>query len=135
MSTEGWVWKMSLDGDAKTAEDKGATITGVYRRSQGSGSPRGVLLVLLALALLVRPGPLLGGDTSQGETARLVSQRCGVCHKVSRVCKQIGSKAPDGWETTVTRMRDKGAVLDENELSVIVAYLSTLERALPPLCP
>lgn len=57
-----------------------------------------------------------GGD---GET--LLDERCTECHALDRV--RQAEKDREGWESTVARMVNLGARLDEGERTVLIDYL------------
>lgn len=65
------------------------------------------------------PGGASG--TPQGET--LLQERCVQCHDLSRVTSV--TKTAEEWRTSVTRMRDKGADLNDEEATILIEYLST----------
>jgi hypothetical protein len=52
----------------------------------------------------------------------LLQERCTVCHTLDRVMR--ASKSHEEWERTVVRMIGHGAVLDDEEQSVIIDYLA-----------
>ena len=52
----------------------------------------------------------------------LVSQRCVLCHDLSRV--ESSKKSQADWQSTVNRMKGKGAVLNDVETQAVVAYLA-----------
>ena len=52
----------------------------------------------------------------------LLQDRCTQCHTLDRV--QTASKSLAEWQTTVERMRTKGAQLTEDEVQVLTEYLA-----------
>jgi hypothetical protein len=54
--------------------------------------------------------------------ADLLEARCTLCHNLERV--QAASKIQAEWETTVERMRGKGARLTDEEAGILVDYLT-----------
>ena len=97
------------------------------------------LILALALVLLLSAGLLLacGGseatDTSQAEEPEaapeekadgqvLLEERCTSCHGLDRTTS--ATKTREEWEKTVTRMVQKGAELNEQEMSILVDYLA-----------
>ena len=52
----------------------------------------------------------------------LLQDRCTRCHTLDRV--QTASKSLAEWQTTVERMRTKGAQLTEDEVQVLTEYLA-----------
>ncbi len=61
------------------------------------------------------PPPTLGG-------AELLEQRCTRCHGLDLV--EAASKTAEEWETTVERMRAKGAELTDEEAQILIEYLA-----------
>jgi competence protein ComEA len=53
--------------------------------------------------------------------AALVQRRCSICHTVDRI--NAAQKDEAGWNSTIDRMRSKGAVVSEQEQKDLVAYL------------
>jgi mono/diheme cytochrome c family protein len=60
-----------------------------------------------------------GGDLNGEE---LLQARCTRCHGLDPV--EAGSKSQAEWESTVERMRGKGAELTDAEAQVLVDYLA-----------
>jgi hypothetical protein len=56
------------------------------------------------------------------EGAKLLEERCSVCHPSSR--PKSKQKTPEQWETTVNRMMGKGAKLSDEEKVVLLDFLS-----------
>lgn len=54
--------------------------------------------------------------------AKILEQRCTVCHPSSR--PKSKQKTPEQWNATVTRMMSKGAQLTPEEKQILVDYLS-----------
>jgi hypothetical protein len=54
--------------------------------------------------------------------ANLVNTVCASCHTLDRVKNKTADKA--GWTTTVARMKDKGAGLTDEQVPVVVEYLT-----------
>lgn len=54
--------------------------------------------------------------------ASLLEERCSVCHPSAR--PKSKQKTPEQWETTVNRMKGKGARLSEDEKAVLIKFLS-----------
>jgi len=91
----------------------------------------GVALVILAQA------PDGAAPNSKGPdvvAANLVNTVCASCHSLDRVKNKTADK--DGWTTTVARMKEKGADLTDEQVPVVVDFLtraaSTLAVATPP---
>jgi hypothetical protein len=54
--------------------------------------------------------------------ANLVNTVCASCHTLDRVKNKMADK--DGWITTVARMKEKGADLTDEQVPVVVEYLT-----------
>jgi cytochrome c5 len=65
-------------------------------------------------------------DTSGVEGARLLEERCGVCHKTE--IPKNARKSRSEWDKTVSIMIDKGAKLSPEEKRVLVRYLSRVYK-------
>jgi mono/diheme cytochrome c family protein len=96
------------------------------------------LILALALVLLLSAGLLLAcgsetTDTPQAEEPEtapeekadgeaLLQERCTSCHGLDRTTS--ATKTREEWEKTVTRMVQKGAELNEQEMSILIDYLA-----------
>ena len=91
----------------------------------------GVAVVILAQAPDGAPPASKGSDAV---ASNLVNTVCASCHTLDRVKNKKADK--DGWTTTVARMKEKGADLTDEQVPVVVDYLtraaSTLTVAAPP---
>jgi hypothetical protein len=54
--------------------------------------------------------------------AQLLEQRCSECHSPARA--KSAKKTAKEWQSTVTRMMDKGTKLSEQEKKILVDYLA-----------
>lgn len=91
----------------------------------GSGSRRvlgGALAVGFTTLVLVGCAPTASTPSANSDAAALVERRCTVCHTLDRVTEAKKDEA--GWNSTVDRMRNNGAVVSEAEQKVIVTYLT-----------
>ena len=61
--------------------------------------------------------------------ANLVNTVCASCHNLDRVRNKVADK--DGWTTTVTRMKEKGTALTDQQVPVIADYLTRAASTLP----
>ena len=68
------------------------------------------------------------------EIAALVMTSCSKCHDTQRVCKNIGKKNQGEWDTTVTRMIEKGAPLPIEKKDQVIEYLLTISPGSKPIC-
>jgi mono/diheme cytochrome c family protein len=62
-------------------------------------------------------------------TTSLVATVCASCHTLDRVKNKTADK--DAWTATVTRMKDKGASLTDEQVPVVVEYLTRAASTLP----
>jgi cytochrome c5 len=52
----------------------------------------------------------------------LMNERCTVCHSTERI--QAAKKSKAEWETTVSRMKGKGAKLNDAETTALIDFLA-----------
>ena len=78
-----------------------------------------LLIMLTGFALSTIPSAVVYAES---EGAKLLEERCSVCHPSSR--PKSKQKSPDQWESTVNRMMGKGAKLSEEEKRVLLDFLS-----------
>jgi|GEM_PF-2066200 len=81
-------------------------------------------LPFLALVILAQaPGGAAQGPAGpDAVAANLVNTVCTSCHTLDRVRNKVGDK--DAWTATVTRMKEKGAGLTDEQVPLIVEYLT-----------
>jgi hypothetical protein len=83
-------------------------------------------LVFVAPVILAQaPAGAARGPAPTGPDAvatNLVTTVCASCHTLDRVKNKVADK--DGWTATVTRMKDKGAGLNDEQVPVVVEFLS-----------
>lgn len=82
----------------------------------------GVLALLLGTVVAACSSPGDGQGTPELDGAALVQDRCSQCHDVSRVTNARYTRAE--WETTVERMLEKGATLNEAERAAVIDHLA-----------
>ena len=71
-----------------------------------------------------------GGPAGPDAVAtNLVNTVCASCHTLDRVKNKVADK--DAWTTTVTRMKEKGAGLTDEQVPVVVEYLTRAAGTLP----
>ena len=75
-------------------------------------------LPFVALVILGQ-APAAGPDAV---ATNVVSTVCASCHTLDRVKNKVGDK--DAWTTTVTRMKEKGAGLTDQQVPLVVEYLT-----------
>jgi photosynthetic reaction center cytochrome c subunit len=72
------------------------------------------------------PSPPAGPDAV---AANLVNTVCASCHNLDRVRNKVADK--DAWTATVTRMKEKGTDLTDQQVPLIVEYLTRAAGTLP----
>src|SRR5262245_8343603 len=77
-----------------------------------------VALVTLAQA----PGAAQAPAGADAVATNLVSTVCASCHSLDRVRNKVGDK--DAWTATVTRMKEKGAGLTDQQVPQVVEFLT-----------
>jgi mono/diheme cytochrome c family protein len=95
----------------------------------------------LALAALVLAASIGAGAMAQeqngsaphgppaGPALTLINERCSACHTADQVLS--ARKTPEDWASTVQSMVDRGADLNADEQTALVAYLRTNFSAAP----
>jgi len=82
------------------------------------------LLLFVSLAIPAQPpggaAPAFTGPDAVA--ANLVTTVCASCHSLDRVKNKTADNA--GWTTTVARMKDKGANLTDEQVPVVVEFLT-----------
>ena len=81
-------------------------------------------LVFIALVILAQ-APDGGAPAFKGPdavAAGLVNTACAGCHSLDRVKNKVADK--DGWNSTVTRMKAAGANLTDEQVPVVVEFLT-----------
>jgi hypothetical protein len=84
-------------------------------------------LLLVALVILAQApdgaAPAFKGPAGpDAVAANLVNTVCASCHTLDRVKNKMADK--DGWTTTVTRMKGAGAALTDEQVPVVVEFLT-----------
>ncbi len=87
-----------------------------------------VALVILAQAPDGAPA-FKGPAGPDAVAANLVTTVCSSCHNLDRVRNKMADK--DGWTETVTRMQGKGAALTDEQVPVVVEFLTRAASTLP----
>ena len=88
-----------------------------------------VPLVTLAQGPPAPPGPPQVPAGPDAVAANLVNTVCSSCHNLDRVRNKVGDK--DAWTATVTRMKEKGTTLTDQQVPVIAEYLTRAASTLP----
>ena len=82
----------------------------------------GLLLVALALPAQPPGGAAPAAQGPDAVAANLVNTVCASCHSLDRVKNKAADNA--GWTATVARMKDKGANLTDEQVPVVVDFLT-----------
>src|SRR5215831_16699282 len=90
----------------------------------------GVALVILAQA---PDGAAPNSKGPDAVAANLVNTVCASCHSLDRVKNKTADK--DGWTATVARMKEKGAELTDEQVSVVVDFLTRAASTLTVAAP
>jgi hypothetical protein len=90
-----------------------------------------VALVILGQALDgAAQGPAAGPPAGPDAVAtNLVTTVCASCHTLDRVRNKVADK--DAWTATVTRMKEKGTALTDQQVPLIAEYLTRAAGTLP----
>lgn len=78
------------------------------------------LSFLAVISLLGFAGAAVAAPALDG--AKLLEERCSVCHKSDR--PKAAKKSMADWDKTVSRMMGKGAKLSESEKKALVEHLA-----------
>ena len=81
--------------------------------------------LLFVAPLILAQAPAGASQAAAGPDAvatNLVTTVCASCHTLDRVKNKAADK--DAWTTTVTRMKDKGAGLSDEQVPLVVEYLT-----------
>lgn len=89
-----------------------------------------VIFAVGSYTLLVAAS-LVFAEVSAG---KLTAERCSACHDTAAICQTLGHRSPEEWAGTVTRMRAKGAQLNDEEAETVAEYLSAAKPTSKPLC-
>src|SRR5881397_319210 len=81
-----------------------------------------LLLVALVILLQAPDGAAQGPAGPDAVATNLVNTVCASCHTLDRVKNKVADK--DAWTATVTRMNEKGAGLTDQQVPLIVEYLT-----------
>src|SRR5215471_15054369 len=81
-------------------------------------------LLFFSLVLLAQApaGAAQGPAGPDAVATNLVNTVCASCHTLDRVKNKVGDK--DAWTATVTRMKDKGAGLTDEQVPQVADYLT-----------
>ena len=81
-------------------------------------------LLFVALVILAQApdGAAQGPAGPDAVATNLVNTVCASCHTLDRVRNKVADK--DAWTATVTRMKEKGAGLTDQQVPLVVEYLT-----------
>lgn len=60
-----------------------------------------------------------------GVCSALLTAKCTECHSLARVCEKLGKKSNTRWQRTIDRMVDRGAKVNTDEKSALLACLES----------
>ena len=88
-------------------------------------------LVFVALVTLAQApnGAAQGPAGPDAVASNLVNTACASCHSLDRVRNKVGDK--DAWTATVTRMKEKGAGVTDQQVPIVVEFLTRAAGTLP----
>jgi Photosynthetic reaction centre cytochrome C subunit len=92
-----------------------------------------LLLVPLVFPAQAPAGAAQGPAGSDAVATNVVNTVCASCHTLDRVKNKVGDK--DAWTTTVTRMKEKGAGLTDEQVPLVVDYLARAAGTLTVAAP
>jgi len=82
------------------------------------------LLFVAPVILAQAPvGAAQGPAGPDAVATNLVNTVCASCHTLDRVKNKVGDK--DAWTATVTRMKEKGAGLNDEQVPLVIEYLTS----------
>jgi len=87
---------------------------------------------LLVARVILAQAPDAPAQAPAGPDAvatNLVTTTCSSCHTLDRVRNKVADS--DGWTTTVTSMRERGADLTDEQVPLVVEYLARAAATLP----
>jgi hypothetical protein len=67
--------------------------------------------------------------------AGFVAAKCSKCHKINKICSEVGKKSAAEWEKIVREMVERGADLDESEQKQTTDFIAALPEGKNALCP
>ncbi len=72
--------------------------------------------------------------TAAGSSEQLTRDKCGTCHKLDKLCKNLGAYDKAGWAKIINSMKIKGAIISDSEKEEVSAYLAGLKPGAKPVC-
>jgi cytochrome c5 len=87
-------------------------------------TPRRLIIVVAAIFPFASQG--CRSDSAGVDGARLLEERCSVCHKTEIPKNARKSRAE--WDKTVSRMIARGAKLSPEEKKILVRYLARVYK-------
>ena len=80
--------------------------------------------VFILIAVLFTASVMIFTAGAEDKDAAFVISKCTVCHKIEKVCGQIGEKNAEQWAVTVKRMAEKKPGISDAEQKQIANFLS-----------
>ena len=93
-----------------------------FMRNLSSLVPAFLLMVALVILAQAPDGAAPAFKGPDAVAAGLVNTACASCHSLDRVKNKVADK--DGWTTTVARMKAAGANLTDEQVPVVVEFLT-----------
>ena len=88
------------------------------------------LVVLIAAALTL----FAAGAHANDPIGSVMAEKCSRCHTTSRICRNLGEKNRMEWESTISRMLQKGAQLPPARKGEAAQYLALLQPGTGEVC-
>jgi hypothetical protein len=92
-----------------------------------------LLFVALVIQAQAPAGPPQGPAGPDAVATNLVNSVCASCHTLDRVKNKMADK--DAWTATVTRMKEKGAGLTDEQVPLVAEYLNRAASTLTVAAP
>jgi phage terminase large subunit-like protein len=92
-----------------------------------------ILFVALVILAQTLDGAAQGPADPDAVATNLVNTVCASCHTLDRVKNKVADK--DAWTATVTRMKEKGAGLTDQQVPLVVEYLTRAAGTLTVAAP
>lgn len=80
--------------------------------------------VFILIAVFMTASVMILTANAENKNAAFVTAKCSICHKIEKVCGQIGEKNAEQWAITIKRMAEKKPGISEPEQKQIADFLS-----------
>ncbi len=78
----------------------------------------------ILIAILFTASIMILTAGAEDKDAVFVTSKCSACHKIEKVCGQIGEKNAEQWAATVKRMAEKKPGISDADQKQIANFLS-----------